>query len=113
MKPKEIIEQASLYKGFNRKSQGILFSIMTSELRDTYNRYGVKDSHRHFDAAVKILRSKWDSISMKIPYGLSEGVWRFFYARWVAPMKRELCPTWKKHNDEWLSRRGKQLRYNK
>ena len=113
MKPKEIIEQANLSKGFNKKNQDVFFKIMSDELLTSYDSYGVKDSDRHFDAAVKTLRSKWDGISKKIPYGLTDGVWGFFYARYAAPMKEELCPTWKKHNDEWIRKCNERLRRKK
>lgn len=109
MKPKEIIEQANLSKGFDKKSQDVFFKIMSDELRAAYASYKVKDSDRHFVAAVKTLRSKWDGISKKIPYGLTDGVWGFFYARYAAPMKEELCPTWKKRNDEWIRKRDERL----
>lgn len=110
MKPKEIIEKANLSKGFNKKESDVFFKIMSDELRAAYDSYDVKDSDRHFGAAVKTLRSKWVAISNKIPYGLSEGVWRFFYARYMAPMKEELCPTWKKRNDEWIRKRDEKLK---
>jgi len=113
MKPKEIIEQANLSKGFNKKNQDVFFQIMSDELLAAYDSYGVKDSDRHFDAAVKTLRSKWDGISKKIPYGLTDGVWGFFYARYAAPLKEELCPTWKKRNDEWIRKRDERLRRKK
>lgn len=113
MKPKEIIEQANLSKGFSKKNQDVFFKIMSDELLAAYDSYGVKDSDRHFDAAVKTLRSKWDGISKKIPYGLTDGVWGFFYARYAAPMKEELCPTWKKRNDEWIRKRDERLRRKK
>lgn len=101
MKPKEIIEQANLSKGFNKKRQEVFFDTMVTELKEAYAAFGVKDSDRHFNAAIKSLRTKWDAISNRIPYGLSDGVWGFFYARYVAPLKEELCPTWKKRNDAW------------
>ena len=110
MKPKEIIEKANLTNGFNKTRQEVFFGIMVDELLAVYYSYRAKDSDRHFDAAIKTLRGKWDAISIKIPYGLSEGVWKFFYATWVAPMKEELCPTWKKRNDERVRKREERLR---
>ena len=101
MKPKEIIEKANLHKGFDKKRQEVFFGTMVDELLAVYGSFGVKDSDRHFDVAVKSLRAKWDAISNKIPYGLSDGVWGFFYARYVGPLKGELCPTWKARNDAW------------
>ena len=106
MKPKEIIEKTGLQKGFNKKQQDEFFGVMAAEVRIAYAEYGVKDSNRHFDAAVKTIRTKWDAISNRIPYGLSDGVWSFFYARYLAPIKEELCPTWKKQNDEWLRKKA-------
>ena len=110
MKPKEIIEKANLHRGFDKKRQELFFGIMVDELLAVYNSYGVKDSDRHFNAAVKSLRAKWDAISNKIPYGLSDGVWGFFYARYVGPLKEEMCPTWKERNDEWVRRRDEKLK---
>lgn len=111
MKTKEIIQAANLTRGFDKKRQDVFFDLLTDELLATYDSYRVKDSDRHFNAALKVVRSKWDAISTKIPYGLSEGVWRFFYAKWVAPMKEELCPTWKKRNDEWVRKCGEREKH--
>lgn len=111
MKPKEIIKRAGLEKGFNKDVQKLFFALLVEELKESYRHFGVEDSDRHFNAAVKNIRSKWDAVSMKIPYGLSEGVWKFFYASYVAPLKEDLCPTWKARNDAWqLKKQGLQKR---
>lgn len=112
MKTKEIIEAAGLQNGFNRKNQQRFFELLVNELLNIYDSFRVKDSDRHFTAAVKILRSKWDGISLKIPTGLSEGTWGFFYAKNLGPLKGELCPTWKKRNDAWLRKRELKKKQN-
>ena len=105
MKPKEIIEKANLSKGLNsRGSQELLFNILIDELKETYASYGYKDSERHFEAALKVVRSKWEAVSNKIPRGIHQGAWKFFYATRVAPLKGELCPTWKVQHDTWRSK---------
>ena len=102
MKPKEIIKKAGLENGFSRKNQDALFDILTGELKEIYDSFNVTDSDRHFEAALKVIRSKWRSISAKIPKGLSDGVWSYFYATHIGPLKGTLCPTWNKRNDEKL-----------
>ena len=105
MKPKEIIKRADLSKGFDKRGQELFFSIMVEELITSYKAFGVEDSYRHFDAAIKCVRSKWDSISNKIPHGLTDGVWAYFYASRIAPVKEKMCPTWKARNDAWVRKR--------
>ena len=111
MKTKEIIERAQLTKGFNKKLQGTLFDLMLKEVKDIYEGFGVKDSERHFIAAVKMLRQKWDAVSKKIPFGIPEGIWKFFYAVRIVPLKEKLCPTWKMRNDAW--QRKKEVKQTK
>lgn len=110
MKPKEIIKKAGLEKGFSKNGQEVFFDLLTEELRESYSHFGVKDSDRHFNAAVKDVRTKWNAISIRIPRGLSDGVWGFFYANWVAPIKEELCPTWKARNEAWLHKKADRVK---
>lgn len=99
MKTKEIIARLQIQDGVSVKKQKQLFAILVKELEEYYNSFGNKDSERHFDASVKQLRIKWDAISKQIRYGLSDGLWNFFFATEVIKLKETLCPTWKERKD--------------
>lgn len=95
MKTKQIIELLKIQDGVKgNKKQKELFTILSRELRELYSQFGQKDSERHFDAAVKSLRFKWNSISNKIKFGLTDGAWNYFYATYIIGIKKELCPSW-------------------
>ena len=101
MKPKEIIKKLGIQNGLkSKKLQDEFLNTMREELAEVYNQFGVKDSDRHFDQAVKQVRSKWDGVSLKITMGINDGLWNFFYAKHVINLKGELCPTWKANQDE-------------
>lgn len=99
MKTKEIIATLQIQSGVSAKKQTQFFSVLVKELEEYYNGFGQKDSERHFDAAVKQLRIKWESISKQIRYGLSDGLWNFFFATEVIKLKETLCPSWKQRKD--------------
>jgi homospermidine synthase len=101
MKPKEIIKKLGIQNGLKSKRlQCEFLNTMREELAEVYNQFGVKDSDRHFDQAVKQVRSKWDGVSLKITMGINDSLWNFFYAKHVISLKSELCPTWKAKKDE-------------
>lgn len=108
MKPKEIIYQSGIVNGVNARNQDEFLDLMILELKYAYKEYAKDDSEKHFTAAVKEIRSKWDAISNKIPYGLPEGLWRYFYAR-IMNYKKRVCPTWAKvqerEHEKYLERR--------
>ena len=99
MKTKEIIASLQIQGGVSAKKQKQFFAILVKELEEIYNGFGNKDSERHFDAAVKQLRIKWSSISKQVRYGLSDGLWNFFFATEVIKLKETLCPSWKERRD--------------
>lgn len=68
-------------------------------MEEIYNGFGNKDSERHFDAAVKQLKIKWEAISKQVRYGLSDGLWNYFFATEVIKLKETLCPSWKERRD--------------
>ena len=112
MKSKEIITKLDIQDGLKgKKKQDQFLSVMIDELIEIYNRFGQKDSERHFTASVKELRHKWDGISIKIGGGLSDGLWNFFFASKIVKLKEELCPTWaerqKHEHDRYVARQKK------
>lgn len=103
MKTSDIIKSLNLQEGVNSKSKKALFKILGEELEANYLKYNQEDSDRHFDAAVKDLYNKWKAISNKTKYGLTEGLWNFFYATVVVKLKGKYCPSWaerKRKEDE-------------
>lgn len=100
MKTREIIEQAQISRGLTLEKQPRFFAIMAQELERIYKEFNQEDSERHFTAALKMLRSKWDGVSNKIRYGIKDGVWDFFFAVEVVRLKKDLLPTWRAKQDE-------------
>lgn len=111
MKAKEIISQLQIQNGMKNKKQKELFSILITELNEVYKSFGNDDSERHFDASVKVLYSKWSSISKQITNGLSDGLWNFFYATEIIKLKKKLCPSWasrkRTEHEKYVERRIK------
>lgn len=99
MKTKEIIATLQIQEGVPVKKQKQFFAILVKELEEIYNGFGNNDSERHFDAAVKQLRIKWEAISKQVRYGLSDGLWNYFFATEVIKLKETLCPSWKERRD--------------
>ena len=97
MKPKQIIEKLGIQKGVKgEKKQKEFFQLLVNELMESYNGFGLgeADSEQHFNAAIKVLKLKWDAISKRIDFGLSDGLWNFFFATEVIKLKKQCCPTW-------------------
>lgn len=99
MKPKEIIKQSMIENGINAKNQDGFLINMLMELKHAYQDFAQDDSEQHFNAAIKVVRSKWDAISNKIPYGLSDDLWAYFYTK-AMKLKKQYCPTWAKKQEE-------------
>nr|DAI54875.1 MAG TPA: DnaJ domain protein [Caudoviricetes sp.] len=99
MKPKEFITKFNLSKGWksakfeNPTLQDQFLQDLTNELLAFTELYQVNDNITAFNNAVSVIRSKWNSISNKIPYGLPDGLWNYFFATIVSPLRDELCPT--------------------
>lgn len=109
MKTKEYIDKYNLHKGWNTKIQNEFISDMTSELEAQLMLNKAEDNIRGFNNALRCLRMKWDSISKKIPYGIPEGLWNYFFATVVAPLREQMCPREMKRQRE--IREERQRRY--
>lgn len=92
MKTKEYLDKYNLHKGWNTKIQNEFISDMTSELEAQLMLNKAEDNIRGFNNALRCLKMKWDSISKKIPYGIPEGLWNYFFATVVAPLREQMCP---------------------
>lgn len=109
MKTKEYLDKYNLHKGWNTKIQNEFISDMTSELEAQLMLNKAEDNIRGFNNALRCLRMKWDSISKKIPYGIPEGLWNYFFATVVAPFREQMCPREMKRQRE--IREERQRRY--
>lgn len=92
MKPKEFIKKHNLEKGWQSKKQDSFLQDFTSELLAFLELNKAENNIRGFENSVKVIRMKWDAISNKIPYGLPEGLWSYFWATIVVKLRDELCP---------------------
>lgn len=92
MKPKEYIDKYGIQGGWNPKKQKEFLSDLTSELIAFCEYNKAENNIKGFENSVNVIRSKWDSISNKICFGLPEEMWRYFYATVVVKIRQELCP---------------------
>lgn len=92
MKPKEFIQHFVLERGWRPQVQKEFLASMTSELLAFLEYNKAADNIKGFDNAVKVIRMKWDAISNKIPYGLPEKLWAYFWATTVVKLREEFCP---------------------
>lgn len=109
MKTKEYLDKYNLHKGWNTKIQNEFISDMTSELEAQMMLNKAEDNIRGFNNALRCVKMKWDSISNKIPYGIPEGLWNYFFATVVAPLREQMCPREMKRQRE--IREERQRRY--
>lgn len=109
MKTKEYLDKYNLHKGWNTKIQNEFISDMTSELEAQLMLNKAEDNIRGFNNALRCLKMKWDSISKKIPYGIPEGLWNYFFATVVASLREQMCPREMKRQRE--IREERQRRY--
>lgn len=78
MKPKEFIIKYHLERGWNSRVQEPFLQDFTNELIAFLELHNAQNNIRGFDNAVKTIRSKWDAVSNKIPYGLPDKLWSYF-----------------------------------
>lgn len=78
-------------KGWKPKYKDKFIGDMKKEFELTLQNLSIKGNLKAFQNAINIIRSKWDGISNKIPYGLPEDLWKYFYATIIIPFKNELC----------------------
>lgn len=92
MKPKEYIKKYGIEKGWNPKHQPEFLNDLTSELLAFLELNKAENNIKGFDNAVKVIRMKWDAISAKIPFGLPDKLWSYFFATVISKLREELCP---------------------
>ena len=92
MKTKEYLDKYNLHKGWNTKIQNEFISDMTSEFEAQLMLNKAENNIRGFDNALRCIRMRWDSISKKIPYGIPDKLWNYFFATVVAPLREQMCP---------------------
>lgn len=92
MKPKEFITKYHLERGWNSRVQEPFLQDFTNELIAFLELYHAQNNIRGFDNAVKVIRMKWDAVSNKIPYGLPDKLWSYFWATVVCKLREQLCP---------------------
>lgn len=92
MKTKEYLDKYNLHKGWNTKIQNEFISDMTSEFEAQLMLNKAENNIRGFDNALRCIKMKWDSISKKIPYGIPDKLWNYFFATVVAPLREQMCP---------------------
>jgi len=92
MKPKEYLEKYDLTKS---KNHNLFLDDLTNELLSLLEVGRSLDGElniKTFENSLRVIRQKWDAISNKIPFGLTEGLWEYFYATKICKIRKELFP---------------------
>lgn len=105
MKPKEFIEKYNLNKGWNKYKQNEFLTDMTSELLALLETYHAENNIKGFDNAVNVIRMKWDAIDKKIPFGIPEKLWGYYFATTIAKIREQMCPEEMAKRREMAARR--------
>lgn len=105
MKPKEFIEKYNLNKGWNKFKQNEFLNDMTSELLALLETYHAENNIKGFDNAVNVIRMKWDAIDKKIPFGIPEKLWGYYFATTIAKIREQMCPAEMQHRREEAAKR--------
>lgn len=91
MKPREFLKKYNLEgKKWDPKKQDAFISDMKIEFDKFAQEFNAEYSKAGLINAVNHVRTKWNAISNKVSYGLPDGLWSFFYATVIAPVK-EVC----------------------
>lgn len=105
MKPKDFIEKYNLNRGWNKYKQNEFLTDMTSELLALLETYHAENNIKGFDNAVNVIRMKWDAIDKKIPYGIPEKLWGYYFATTIAKIREQMCPAEMQHRREEAAKR--------
>lgn len=107
MKTKEYIQKHNLDKKFLNKETSVEFiNDLKSDFIEICDKLNVNDNLQKFDSAVKEMRTKWDAISNKSMKGLTEGLWKYFYATVISPVRDERIPSFAKMREEKAKRKA-------
>lgn len=106
MKPKEYIKKYGTNFGNPE-----FINDLTADFLSLLEVGKAKENIKGFENAVNAVRMKYNGISNKIPGGLDEKYWKYFFATVVATMREELFPNEmkrrkeeKKRREEWRQR---------
>ena len=103
MKPVEFLKKYNLSEGWKPKKQDKFLEDMKAELIDAMEYFKVHhpgteeyeksgENVKGFLNSVEQIKQKWTGISNKVPYGLPDTLWNYFYATVIIPMKEEYLP---------------------
>lgn len=92
MTTKEFIKKFNLSEGWNKSKTSEFIKELGNSLRELLEEMKVSEDIKKFNECVKQVRSKFDGISNKTPYGIPEEVWSYFYKREVISLRDEFCP---------------------
>ena len=81
---KQIISDLGWQQGYRHRDQHRLLSLMTEELRVRVHENMTSTAFRQ---AVREVRVRWNAVSNKIPGGLPEGTWSYWYATEVVRLR--------------------------
>jgi len=100
MKTKEYIKKYQLDKiHINKSISNKMISDLSVEFDEICDKLNIDDNYHKFQSAVKEIRQKWDSISIKSKFMLTETLWNLFYASVICKKRAVLCPTFQKRLD--------------
>lgn len=93
MKPKEYLKKYNLSNGWSTSYQKDFLNDLSNELLVFIEYYNAFDKPVQFNNAVNVIRDKWNAISNKVPFGLPDELWNYFYASIISKFRRETLPT--------------------
>lgn len=110
MKPKEYIKKFNLQNGWEQSQTDSFLTELTNELAATFELFNKPDDINAFNHALDQISDKWNSISKRIPFGLPDKLWNYFYATQVVLLRKLVCPTFtmqqKEKQDEYKEKQA-------
>lgn len=88
MKPKEYIKKYNLENSTKFNTNDFINDLKIDFDNELNKCNGLK-SLKGYDQCIRVLRSKWDAINRKTANVLSEKLWKYLYASYVAKMRDE------------------------
>lgn len=86
------MKKYNLTRGWNKYKQNEFLTDMTSELLALLETYHAENNIKGFDNAVSVIKMKWDAINNKIPFGIPEKLWGYYFATTIAKIREQMCP---------------------
>lgn len=93
MNSKEYVTHFKLSEKFSKSKGERLLVALGQEFKERCIKANLDGTeYKDFQNVVNEMRLKFNGISNKVPFGLSEDLWRFFYSTQICVVRDELYP---------------------